>query len=95
MLEGLEDHLDSLPFNSDFDLSKVLDHESNEPIRASTAEVLPETPQRSTARDPARSEEPTSERRSARAKVHPVGFFRQHLPKSQFSNTMWGAFKGE
>ncbi|OAG11808.1 uncharacterized protein CC84DRAFT_54969 [Paraphaeosphaeria sporulosa] len=85
------EHLDSLPFNSDFDLGKALDDEDTESTRASTAERLPETLQRSIAR----SEEPTSERRSARAKAHPPGFFRQNLPKSQFANTMWGVFKDD
>ncbi|KAF9728904.1 hypothetical protein PMIN01_13284 [Paraphaeosphaeria minitans] len=84
MLSGLaamisSEHLGSLPFNSDFHLSKALDEEDTESTRVSTAERLP------------RSEEPTSERRTY-AKAHPPGFFRQHLPKSQFL-TQCGVFK--
>ncbi|KAF2439665.1 hypothetical protein P171DRAFT_436291, partial [Karstenula rhodostoma CBS 690.94] len=80
------EHLDSLPFNSDFDLNKAMDEQGTESTRAGTAERLPE-------RSIAHSEEPTPERRSARAKALPQGFFRQHLPRSQFGNTMWGVFR--
>lgn len=85
------EHLDSFPFNSNFDLNKALDEEGTESTRASTGERLIETPERSIVR----SEESTAERRSVRAKALPQGFFRQHLPKSQFENTMWDVFKDD
>jgi hypothetical protein len=78
-------HLDSLSY-SDFDSNRAMDE-----IRASTMEGLSETPQRNTTH----SEGPTSDRRSARAKPLPPGFFREHLQKSKFKNTMWSVFKGD
>jgi hypothetical protein len=80
------DHLDSLGV-SDFGSSRAMDE-----IRASATKRLSETPQR----DMTYSEEPTSDRRSARAKKPlPPGYFREHLPKSKFNNTMWGGFNDD
>ncbi|KAF1972756.1 hypothetical protein BU23DRAFT_534610 [Bimuria novae-zelandiae CBS 107.79] len=82
-----EEHLASLE-NSEFDLPSSFRPTDDRTTAAS------ETP----SRDTAGSEEPGSGsgRRSARAsaKNTPPGFFRQHLPKKHFANTMWARHKG-
>ncbi|KAL1591952.1 hypothetical protein SLS60_011544 [Paraconiothyrium brasiliense] len=83
-----DDHLDSLPLgDSDFDPSRWVNVARTDSTRATT-ERLQTTPIRSIAG----SEEPTSERKSARAKPMPPGFFNQRPKKSEFRNTMWGKF---
>lgn len=87
-----EAHLASLPKQVEMDHRRFLDDSDTEATRASTRERIMETPRRKLSQ----SEEPgtpaSGGRRSARAKVPPEGFFRQHVRKRLFGSTMWGGF---